>query len=177
MLKKMYDLQKKKGKKGFSMIELIIVIAIMAILIALIGAQLIPFLEKSRERKDQATLDTVLTNFKAAVGETEYNETGKSFTGIASLPTEVQDEYKNFAGTAYDTDAEITAAFKSKEAKGGTVILGIDDDGVLYVQVTGTNSNPNHGGLYASEKYTGYVKDKDKKPSSSSSSSNGGSNS
>lgn len=172
MLKKMYDLQKKKGKKGFSMIELIIVIAIMAILIALIGAQLIPFLEKSRERKDQATLDTVLTNFKAAVGETEYNETGKSFTGIASLPTEVQDEYKNFAGTAYDTDAEITAAFKSKEAKGGTVTLGIDDDGVLYVKVV-NGTNKKHGGLYASEKYTGYV---DGLSSSSSSSSNGGSN-
>lgn len=171
MLKKMYDLQKKKGKKGFSMIELIIVIAIMAILIALIGAQLIPFLEKSRERKDQATLDTVLTNFKAAVGETEYNETRKEFSGIADLPPEVREEYENFAGTAYDTDQEITAAFKSKEAKGGTVTLGIDKDGVLFVQVIGKNKN--HGGLYASEKYTGYV---DGLSSSSSSSSNGGSN-
>lgn len=173
MLKKMYDLQKKKGKKGFSMIELIIVIAIMAILIALIGAQLIPFLEKSRERKDLATLDTVLTNFKAAVGETEFNETGVKYTGIedANLPTEVKEEYKNFAGTAYDTDAEITAAFKSKEAKGGKVQLGIGDDGVLYVQVIGTNKK--HGGLYVSEKYTGYVKGSS---SSSSSSSNGGSN-
>lgn len=173
MLKKMYDLQKKKGKKGFSMIELIIVIAIMAILIALIGAQLIPFLEKSRERKDQSTLDTVLTNFKAAVGETEFNQTNVKYSGIDNLPTDVQEEYKNFAGTAYDTDQEITAAFKSKEAKGGTVTLGIDKDGVLFVQVTGTNSNPNHGGLYASEKYTGYVNGLS---SSSSSSSNGGSN-
>lgn len=171
MLKKMYDLQKKKGKKGFSMIELIIVIAIMAILIALIGAQLIPFLEKSRERKDQATLDTVLTNFKAAVGETEFNQTNVTYSGIGNLPTDVQEEYKNFAGTAYDTDAEITAAFKSKEAKGGTVTLGIDADGVLYVQVSPTNTK--HGGLYASEKYTGYV---DGLSSSSSSSSNGGSN-
>ena len=171
MLKKMYDLQKKKGKKGFSMIELIIVIAIMAILIALIGAQLIPFLEKSRERKDQSTLDTVLTNFKAAVGETEFNQTGVTYNGIDNLPTDVQEEYKNFAGTAYDTDAEIKAAFKSKEAKGGTVTLGIDADGVLYVQVIGTNKK--HGGLYASEKYTGYV---DGLSSSSSSSNNGGSN-
>lgn len=171
MLKKMYDLQKKKGKKGFSMIELIIVIAIMAILIALIGAQLIPFLEKSRERKDQATLDTVLTNFKAAVGETEFNDTNKTYNGIDNLPTDVQEEYKNFAGTAYDSDTEIKAAFKSKEAKGGTVILGIDADGVLYVKVIGTNEK--HGGLYASEKYTGYVNGLS---SSSSSSSNGGSN-
>lgn len=171
MLKKMYDLQKKKGKKGFSMIELIIVIAIMAILIALIGAQLIPFLEKSRERKDLATLDTVLTNFKAAVGETEFNQTNVRYSGIGNLPTDVQEEYKNFAGTAYDTDAEITAAFKSKEAKGGTVTLGIDPDGVLYVQVSLPKTK--HEGLYVSEKYTGYVKGK---PSSSSSSSSGGSN-
>lgn len=174
MLKKMYDLQKKKGKKGFSMIELIIVIAIMAILIALIGAQLIPFLEKSRERKDLATLDTVLTNFKAAVGETEFNEKiDPACDGIENLPTEVKEEYKNFAGTAYDTDAEITAAFKSKEAKGGKVQLGIGDDGVLYVKVIGTNKNKKHGGLYVSEKYTGYVNGLS---SSSSSSSNGGSN-
>lgn len=173
MLKKMYDLQKKKGKKGFSMIELIIVIAIMAILIALIGAQLIPFLEKSRERKDLATLDTVLTNFKAAVGETEFNQTNVKYEGIEDpdLPTEVLEEYKNFAGPAYDSDKEITAAFKSKEAKGGTVTLGIDPDGVLYVQVSLPKTK--HEGLYVSEKYTGYVKGK---PSSSSSSSSGGSN-
>lgn len=181
MLKKMYDLQKKKGKKGFSMIELIIVIAIMAILIALIGAQLIPFLEKSRERKDLATLDTVLTNFKAAVGETEFNQTNVKYVGIEDpdLPTEVLEEYKNFAGPAYDSDDEIKAAFKSKEAKGEKVTLGIDKDGVLYVQVTKTNSK--HGGLYVSEKYTGYVNGLSSSSSSSissssSPSSNGGSN-
>lgn len=157
MLKKMYDLQKKKGKKGFSMIELIIVIAIMAVLMALIGTQLLPYMEKSRERKDQSTMDSCLTNFKSALANAEYND-GANAWSIDNLPDKVKAEYKTLAG-AYDTDNKVTAAFKSKEAKGGTITLGITSDGICYVQVTGSGSDKNKGGLYVSEKYTGYVND------------------
>ena len=158
MLKKMYDLQKKKGKKGFSMIELIIVIAIMAVLMALIGTQLLPYMEKSRERKDQSALDACLTNFKSAIANAEYTSTGATeFAGIKNLPTDVKSEYQTLAG-AYDDDSKVTAAFKSKEAKGGTVTFGITDDGVCFVKVT-AKSGAKHGGLYVSEKFTGYVND------------------
>ncbi len=159
MLKKMYDLQKKKGKKGFSMIELIIVIAIMAVLMALIGTQLLPYMEKSRERKDQSALDACLTNFKSAIANAEYSNDGaaKSFTGISGLPSEVKTEYETLAGT-YKTDSAISNAFKSTEAKGGTVTFGITADGVCFVKVT-AKSGAKHGGLYVSEKFTGYVND------------------
>lgn len=158
MLKKMYDLQ-KKGKKGFSMIELIIVIAIMAILMALIGTQLIPYLEKSRARKDQNTLDACLTNLESAIAESEYNKGKDSWDGITNLPTDpdVKGEYETFAGSAYDEDSELTAALKSKEAKGATVKFGINSEGVCYVQAIATDAE--HGGLIVSSKFSGYVED------------------
>ena len=160
MLKKMYDLQKKKGKKGFSMIELIIVIAIMAVLMALIGTQLLPYMEKSRERKDQSTMDSCLTNFRSAIANAEYTapSAGVTFNGISGLPTDVKSEYETLAG-AYDTDTKLTATFKSKEAKGGTVTFGITSEGICYVEVKGTGSDSKKGGLYVSEKFTGYKKD------------------
>ena len=74
------DLQKKKGKKGFSMIELIIVIAIMAILVALIGTQLVPYLEKSRENRDKTTLDTCKTAFESVVADDEMTMPDGTYT-------------------------------------------------------------------------------------------------
>lgn len=172
MVKKITDLQKKKGKKGFSMIELIIVIAIMAILIALIGTQLIPYLEKSRERKDETTLDTCLTNFKSAIAESEYTASGAvTFSGIANLPDEVKTEYVAVAGDAYDTDTEVTEAFKSKEAKGATVTFGITKDGVCYVSVASKSAS--HKGLVVSDKFSGRADDKNNKITSSGSSNSG----
>lgn len=155
MLKKMYDLQKKKGKKGFSMIELIIVIAIMAILIALIGTQLIPYMEKSRIRKDESTLDACLTNFQSAMSETECAVTGKKATGITdldNLAAGMTSVYETYAGAAYDTDQEILDALKSNLAGSATDIeFGITAEGVCYVFATSGQGK----GLVVSAKYSG----------------------
>ena len=43
---------RKSNNKGFSLVELIIVIAIMAILIGIVGTQVVPYIEKSKESKD-----------------------------------------------------------------------------------------------------------------------------
>ena len=56
-MKLMSKLQKrkeelKKDNKGFSLVELIIVIAIMAILVGIVGTQVIPYINKSKEAKD-----------------------------------------------------------------------------------------------------------------------------
>ena len=56
-MKFMSKLQKKrdelkKDNNGFSLVELIIVIAIMAILVGIVGTQVIPYINKSREAKD-----------------------------------------------------------------------------------------------------------------------------
>lgn len=158
------NLQKKKGKKGFSMIELIIVIAIMAILIALIGTQLIPYLEKSRKNKDLSTMDTCLTNFQSALASCEVTpNNGDKASGISALDTNfasgVEDAYKEVAGDAYDTDTELSAAFKSKAAAGGGASVGNMEfgvgngtstygvpDGMVYVKI---------GNLIACSQYSG----------------------
>lgn len=130
------DLQKKRGKKGFSMIELIIVIAIMAILIALIGTQLIPYLEKSRKSKDLTTMDTCLNNFQSALASCEVSPADgtRSTTGISGLNsafgTGMEDAYKEVAGTAYDNDNDLQSSFKSKAAKGGNNAVGAVEFGV-----------------------------------------------
>lgn len=164
MIKKFKDLQKKQGKKGFSMIELIIVIAIMAILVALIGTQLIPYLEKSREKKDLTTLDTCLTNFQAALAEAEMAESAiptDGYDGIAGLEAValLGDAYKTFAGTAYNDDTKLNAAFKSEAAKSaGNVQFGVGPaaegkvgTGVIYVQ---------KGNLVVSSTFSGNISSK-----------------
>ena len=51
----------KKDNKGFSLVELIIVIAIMAILVGIVGSQVLPYLTKSREAKDQQIVSSWVT--------------------------------------------------------------------------------------------------------------------
>ena len=52
MLQNMKAKNEKKDNKGFSLVELIIVIAIMAILVGVVGTQVIPYINKSKEAKD-----------------------------------------------------------------------------------------------------------------------------
>lgn len=53
--------QKKADNKGFSLVELIIVIAIMAILVGIVGTQVIPYLNRSREAKDFQIINSYST--------------------------------------------------------------------------------------------------------------------
>lgn len=62
---------RKNRAKGFSMIELIIVIAIMAILIALIGTQLIPYIERTRSTKDYDSMDSLYKAYSTVIAEAD----------------------------------------------------------------------------------------------------------
>lgn len=148
MLKKMYDLQKKKGKKGFSMIELIIVLAIMAILVALIGTQLIPYLEKSREKRDKTTLDTCKTALESVMADHEFDVKGKSYTADTPLSTVLGDidstdstvgptEFATYAGIGTDAtpfkSAKAVSTSKVEEIK-----VTFDTNGVITQMKIGT---------------------------------------
>ena len=117
MVKKLKDLQHKKGKKGFSMIELIIVIAIMAILVALIGTQLIPYLEKSRTGRDKATMDTILTAAQTVVADHELKLTdAEKVSEIIDKNDKYEKEFEKYAGLALDDKP-----FKAKDFTDSTV--------------------------------------------------------
>lgn len=85
-------------EKGFSLVELIIVMAIMAILVGVVASQVIPYMEKSRQSKDQQQISSLATDITAAIASSAI--TAKDVT----TATEIGDLYK-IAGTA-PTDAD-----------------------------------------------------------------------
>ena len=107
--------QKKNGTKGFSMIELIIVIAVMAILIALIGTQLIPYLEKSRKTRDLDTMNAVLTAAQSVCTDKEIDPTDAAAVG--DISTSYATELSTYLGYQWD-DAD--SKYSSKAAKDTT---------------------------------------------------------
>ncbi len=110
------ETKEKKKNRGFSLVELIIVIAIMAILVGVVGTQVVPYIEKSRQAKDYqiisgfctaattayssnaaniaTTTGTITVNFNATTDTTKptgdalivYNEV-KALTGYSSIST------------------------------------------------------------------------------------------
>ena len=67
---KMIKRMKKSNNEGFSLVELIIVISIMAILMGVVGTQVLPYLNRSKESNDQQLLAKIHT---AAVSAFAFN--------------------------------------------------------------------------------------------------------
>ena len=109
LLQNMKAKNEKKDNKGFSLVELIIVIAIMAILVGIVGTQVLPYINKSKEAKDfqiinsygtaattaySSDAENVTADTTIIVYGTNKDETGKP---AASLETEIK------TLTGYDT--------------------------------------------------------------------------
>lgn len=77
----------KKDNKGFSLVELIIVIAIMAILVGIVGSQVLPYLNKSREAKDQQIVSSWVTAALSAYSANAAECTGTSYTIKVTVPS------------------------------------------------------------------------------------------
>lgn len=60
---------RENQEKGFSLVELIIVMAIMAILVGIVASQVIPYMEKSRQSKDQQQISSVASTVVSAVAQ------------------------------------------------------------------------------------------------------------
>lgn len=134
-------------EKGFSLVELIIVMAIMAILVGVVASQVIPYMEKSRQSKDQQQLSSLATNVVSAVAQSGQDVNAFSLT-LANIDTDT--EGKKFAPTlaelagtanvaAYGTD--LCGKLKSKEGKGkaaGDITVSMDSKGVVTVSVSGS---------------------------------------
>lgn len=74
--------KERKDNRGFSLVELIIVIAIMAILVGIVGTQVIPYLNRSREAKDLQLLNSYST---AAVSAYSMNVDKLTGTGTITI--------------------------------------------------------------------------------------------
>lgn len=114
-MKFMENLKKKKANnKGFSLVELIIVIAIMAILVGIVGTQVIPYLERSREAKDLQILNSFST---AAVSAYTMNADAASKTVVVTIP-KTGDATVTFDGTASSDAAVVKIATDIKTLSG-----------------------------------------------------------
>jgi len=63
--------KKLKSSKGFSLVELVIVIGIIAVLVAVVGAFIIRYIEKSKIQKDVSNGTAILSALTAAANEPE----------------------------------------------------------------------------------------------------------
>lgn len=121
MLQNMKAKNEKKDNKGFSLVELIIVIAIMAILVGIVGTQVLPYINKSKEAKDfqiinsygtaattaySSDAENVTADTTIIVYGTNKDETGKP---AATLETEIK------TLTGYDTAENLRNKMGSKK--------------------------------------------------------------
>lgn len=150
---------KKLDNKGFSLIELIIVIAIMAILIGIVGTQVVPYIEKSKQAKDQQVLSGLLTSATTAfASNAELVKEGTAYSfkidgttsSTGTLDAKVINEFYELAGLK-KTDAagasvngDLTTLKDKMTSKAGAdikeVLIQRSPEGVVTVHTT-TNSS------------------------------------
>lgn len=122
---------RENEEKGFSLVELIIVMAIMAILVGVVASQVIPYMEKSRQSKDQQQISSLATSMVSAIAQddsfdlateaaTEDITFELSKTNLtAKTSATIESTFAELCGQA-DTDAVVTkvkSKFTSKKAK------------------------------------------------------------
>lgn len=132
-------------EKGFSLVELIIVMAIMAILVGVVASQVIPYMEKSRQAKDQQQLSSVCTDLVSSIAQTSAdNGEVSAFNAIelSSLETNLAQNFAETRGKSSIADAysAVQAKFKSKAATNGgakKIFVNYDNTtGVVTVYMT-----------------------------------------
>ncbi|HAU84373.1 MAG TPA: hypothetical protein DCW90_02335 [Lachnospiraceae bacterium] len=137
---------KKLDNKGFSLIELIIVIAIMAILIGIVGTQVVPYIEKSKQAKDQQVLSGLLTSATTAFASNAELADKAEITfnvgdDLKDANKKISDEFYELAGLkATDKETTKDALMKKLTSKASKDITSItiarSDEGVVTVTTT-----------------------------------------
>ena len=134
-------------EKGFSLVELIIVMAIMAILVGVVASQVIPYMEKSRQAKDQQQLSNVQTALVSAISQSPVDladvDTPKKLAEIdddfgasgSGVGTNLADLLKSGAAQTDlgSIQTTIQGKFKSKKGKASGDIYVTYIGGVVRV--------------------------------------------
>ncbi|MCI7107909.1 MAG: type II secretion system GspH family protein [Agathobacter sp.] len=135
----------KKNNKGFSLVELIIVIAIMAILVGVVGTQVIPYINKSKESKDFQIVSSygtaAMTAYSSNAGNITIPASNKiEFTvyGTNAADPEklLSNEIKNLT---YSADTGMKDKFKSTKGKTITDIKITYDFGAKTITAQATD--------------------------------------
>ena len=145
----------ENDKKGFSLVELIIVMAIMAILVGIVASQVLPYMEKSRQSKDQQVLSNICTDVVSAIAQAD--QAVDSFSGVSvedlssgavsgdAEANKVAPTFKELHGTVAAND--MSSTLKSKVAKDNNYAVLIDytvsagSKGTVKVYVSGDTAN------------------------------------
>lgn len=143
--------ERRANNKGFSLVELIIVIAIMAILVGIVGTQVVPYLNRSKESKDLQLINSYSTAAMTACSTYAEKMPSGNFTvdvyGTAtadSFEALVQAEIKKLTGydqltdltgkmtsTAKDDITGITVSYDAAKKQLTTEAVGTDLDKVI----------------------------------------------
>lgn len=123
LLQNMKAKNEKKDNKGFSLVELIIVIAIMAILVGIVGTQVLPYINKSKEAKDFQIINSYGTAATTAYSSDAENVTADTTIIVYGTNKDdpgkpaqtLENEIKTLTG--YDAAAKLQDKMGSKKGK------------------------------------------------------------
>lgn len=136
---------RENEEKGFSLVELIIVMAIMAILVGVVASQVIPYMEKSRQSKDQQQLSSLCTDIVSAISQadtdpgviaaTELSNAGNSAGSWGKVLEGLRSADGTTDKSLADIESDVTGKLKSKLAGTSPKIYVKRDNGVVTVFV------------------------------------------
>lgn len=144
MLQNMKAKNEKKDNKGFSLVELIIVIAIMAILVGIVGTQVIPYINKSRNAKDIQKLSALCTDGMTAYTSTiDKLESDKTYK-ITITVTSGDAKTATIATTGGNNANELQTAFEALNdiKTAGLGLESTEGKALTTVTIECKNSNP-----------------------------------
>lgn len=148
-IKHYFKLLKENDKNGFSLVELIIVMAIMAILVGIVSSQVISYMEKSRQAKDQQQLSSLVTDIVSSIAQSPTDVADFSATKLTDCTgasweselTQLRSKEWPTATTLVGIQEYISDKLTSKVAEAGSDIYVEYKNGTVFVWISGAGAD------------------------------------
>ena len=142
---------RENEEKGFSLVELIIVMAIMAILVGVVASQVIPYMEKSRQSKDQQQLSSLCTDIVSAISQADTDPgdiaTATELSAVGNGAGSWGKVLEGLRSALADIESDVAGKLKSKLAGTSPKIYVKRSAGVVTVFVGDASGNSVGGKL------------------------------